>query len=217
MLKIPYICLPAELLRDGFPADDVFQSAEMHCIDRLNWPKSFPYAPEVTFRTLHNGETLFLQYDVAEKCTRALEKLDGNYVYMDSCVEFFIRFDGEFCYYNFEWNAAGTMYMTYRPGRESAEPASPDIMSSVRRTSTVGPAPVEEYYGDNKWRLRVAIPVEAFWHSGVRSLCGLKATANLFKCGDGLTVPHYLSWASIDTPTPDYHRPEFFDEVEFGE
>lgn len=238
--------------------DEAFAAVPEHRIDTLNWRDSFPYAPDVRFRMFHNGQTLFLQYDVAEKYTAALEAVDGNEVYKDSCVEFFMRVDGEQSYYNFEWNAAGTIYMTYRPGRQSSEPAPKEILRSVLRKSTIGPAPVALYAAPsvdsknnsseeqrcetecsgtsgnadfigngpvaadgneengNKWRLRIAIPVEALWHSGLNSFAGLKATANFFKCGDGLTIPHYLTWAPVHTPSPDYHRPEFFAPVEFS-
>jgi hypothetical protein len=50
---------------------------------------------------------------------------------------------------------------------------------------------------------------------GKPSLSGLRAKANFYKCGDGLTVPHFVTWAPISTEKPDYHRPEFFDWLEF--
>ena len=34
--------------------------------------------------------------------------------------------------------------------------------------------------------------------------------ANFYKCADLTSTPHFLSWAPIDTPEPDFHRPEFF-------
>ena len=37
--------------------------------------------------------------------------------------------------------------------------------------------------------------------------------ANFYKCGDKTAHPHYLSWSPIDTPKPDFHRPEFFGEL----
>lgn len=40
---------------------------------------------------------------------------------------------------------------------------------------------------------------------------------NLFKCGDELSHPHFLSWQPIRTEKPDFHRPEFFAQVRFGE
>jgi hypothetical protein len=39
--------------------------------------------------------------------------------------------------------------------------------------------------------------------------------ANFYKCGDGTSVPHYLSWNQVITETPDFHRPEFFGEISF--
>jgi hypothetical protein len=39
---------------------------------------------------------------------------------------------------------------------------------------------------------------------------------NFYKCGDLTAHPHFLSWNPIDTPKPDFHRPEFFGELIFG-
>ena len=50
---------------------------------------------------------------------------------------------------------------------------------------------------------------------GLERFDGLQARGNFYKCGDGLPVPHFVSWAPIDTPNPDFHRPEFFDTICF--
>ena len=42
-----------------------------------------------------------------------------------------------------------------------------------------------------------------------------EARANLFKCGDDLSHPHFLSWRPIRTEKPNFHRPEFFDHIKF--
>ena len=39
--------------------------------------------------------------------------------------------------------------------------------------------------------------------------------ANFYKCGDKCEKPHFLSMAPIDTPSPCFHCPEFFQEVKF--
>ena len=39
--------------------------------------------------------------------------------------------------------------------------------------------------------------------------------ANFYKCGDGTSVPHFLSWSHIETETPDFHCPEFFGNMHF--
>ncbi|MBR3471266.1 MAG: hypothetical protein IKH22_01600, partial [Prevotella sp.] len=39
----------------------------------------------------------------------------------------------------------------------------------------------------------------------------------VYKCGDCLSVPHYLSLFPITTERPDFHRPEFFQDIVFAE
>jgi hypothetical protein len=56
------------------------------------------------------------------------------------------------------------------------------------------------------------IPAAVF---GLAAFDGLRARGNFYKCGDKLPVPHYLSWAPIATPRPDFHRPEYFDTLMF--
>ena len=38
---------------------------------------------------------------------------------------------------------------------------------------------------------------------------------NFYKCGDKCAQPHFLSWAPIDLPEPNFHCPEFFGEITF--
>ena len=37
--------------------------------------------------------------------------------------------------------------------------------------------------------------------------------ANFYKCGGDHEIQPYGSWAPIDSPTPDFHRPESFGRV----
>ena len=59
-------------------------------------------------------------------------------------------------------------------------------------------------------------PVKAFFHHKIKALKGKTIRANFYKCGDKLTVPHYLTWSTVGTPKPDFHRPEFFGMVRFN-
>ena len=65
------------------------------------------------------------------------------------------------------------------------------------------------------WGLDLLIPAAALWHNPGLDFKGLHARGNFYKCGDGLKVPHYVTWAPIATEKPDYHRPEFFGELFF--
>ena len=184
-------------------------------LDCLNW-KDFPYKPEVSFRIGYDDSGIHLEYTVDEQTVRALQDTPGGFVYEDSCVEFFIQPDpADPHYYNFEWNAIGTMYLAWRTGRQNPETAPAEVLRLVKTESSLGAKPFAERPLEGPWTLKVFIPLEALWHSGLKSLKGLKARANFYKCGDGLKVPHFVTWAPIDTEKPDYHRPEFFADLEF--
>ena len=75
--------------------------------------------------------------------------------------------------------------------------------------------PFAERAGDNRWSLTLAIPPQALFRHALTDWSGLKARMNLYKSGDNLSHPHFLSWRPIRTEKPDFHRPEFFGEVTF--
>jgi hypothetical protein len=181
----------------------------------LNWPEDYPYAPDVRFRMWHGGTLLFIEFRVEEETTKAEQTVPGGPVFRDSCVECFIQPDGEDPhYYNFEWNAAGRLAMACRTGRHDPDPAPLCILEGVEAIPSLGPEPFSERKV-GPWTLQVAIPATALFRSGVDSWSGRTMKMNLYKCGDGLKTPHYLTWAPVRTESPDYHRPEFFVPVTF--
>lgn len=183
----------------------------------LNWAEDFPYAPEVRFRMWHSGDMLHIEYAVDEATTKAEQNEPGGPVYMDSCVECFIQPDAaDPHYYNFEWNAAGHLAMARRTGRQDPVDAPLDVIGSVSAVPSLGSEPFAECEA-GPWTLEVAIPVSAFFGDSIESLAGRSMKMNLFKCGDGLKTPHFLTWQPVDTPKPDYHRPEFFVTVNFSD
>jgi hypothetical protein len=66
--------------------------------------------------------------------------------------------------------------------------------------------------GDFTWQLLVAIPYACFFAHQVSDLRGQTLFGNVYKCGDELPDPHFLSLFPIHTPTPNFHVPEFFGE-----
>jgi len=39
--------------------------------------------------------------------------------------------------------------------------------------------------------------------------------ANAYKCADGTSSPHWLTWASVDWDGANFHLPQFFGELAF--
>ncbi len=191
------------------------QNIEPILIDKCNWPKEFPYAPHVECRLAHTGRNLIIRFDVEEKYTAARVDRDNGEVWTDSCVETFIALD-QAGYYNFETTCIGKMLLAFRKERNvDVVPASQQIIDTVKRTPSMPVATFEERVGDNRWSLKIEIPASALFKHKLEAWDGVKARMNLYKCGDNLSHPHFLSWNPIDVPAPDFHRPEFFREVVF--
>lgn len=206
---------------EGIDPDDrqtveaAFAQIEPQAVACCNWPEAFPYAPQVEFRMFHTGEWLLLRFDVAEQYTMARVTQDNGRSWTDSCVEFFISPDGKE-YYNFETTCAGRLLLAWHRSRHEAEQAPQEVLQAVKRfTSLPFGQTFEERVGDNHWSLTLAIPPRALFRHALNDWSGLQASANLYKCGDELSQPHFLSWSPIRTEKPDFHRPEFFAPIRF--
>ena len=88
-------------------------------------------------------------------------------------------------------------------------------MQSNRRHSSLGKQKFIERESGHHLGILGAIPATALFKHSFKNLSGIKVKANLYKCGDHLSKPHFLSWQPIDTPEPNFHVPQFFTELEF--
>jgi hypothetical protein len=183
-----------------------------HHIACAGWSE-YPYKPEVKFRIAHNGSGILLSYRVDEADIKAACKDTNGKVWEDSCVEFFISFEGADYYYNIEANCIGTILVATGVDKHHRKPVSDSIISLINRWSSLGSQPIESRSG--KWELSLIIPADVFYLSGVNTFDGLHAKGNFYKCGDNLHVPHFLSWNLVENEKPDFHLPQFFGELFF--
>lgn len=182
-------------------------------IDCVDWPNEFPYKPIVSFSIARDNQYLYIDYFVRGNYLLAVNSTDNSPVWQDSCVEFFIQIPGEKYYYNFEFNCIGTALAARRTSRSDAEHFSPEKMARIKRYSTVGNKPFREMEGLFTWGLLVAIPFDLVGLDGEH--LPEAVAANFYKCADGSSLPHYLSWSPIPVEKPDFHRPEYFGELRF--
>ncbi|MBN2610135.1 MAG: hypothetical protein JXB00_01120 [Bacteroidales bacterium] len=191
----------------------VFDKLEKHPICQSKWGKVQPL-PRVSFKIAHTNYSIFLQYDVCENETRAEYSMHNKPIHKDSCVEFFIIFEGELQYFNLEFNCLGACLAAWGTSREKREFLNAEVIdqieiqTQIHRTGKNGLPKIN-------WKLSLKIPIEIFKNSNISQLSGQRARANFFKCGDKLTNPHYLSWEEINTPLPDFHQPVFFGDLIF--
>lgn len=183
-------------------------------IETLNW-KEFNYKPEVSFAIAYGEKEIFLKYYVRENFMKAEKTETNQMVCEDSCVEFFVSPEDDGIYYNLEFNPIGTCLLGTGTSRADSRRADPEIISGIRRLSSSGSVPFTEKTGDLEWTLTLAIPLEVFFHHDIKNLKGRTFRANFYKCGDNLTVPHYVTWNPVGTKNPDYHQPDYFGTLRF--
>ena len=188
--------------------------APRRIISCANWADRYPYRPLSSFSVAHSGTALYIDFFSRTNFLRAEVYEDLGPVSRDSCVEFFVALD-DTGYYNFETTCAGRLLMAFRKEREHPTHAAQAVLDTVRRYPSLGRANFAEREGDNRWSLTLAIPPQALFRHRLDSWSGLTASMNLYKCGDELSHPHFLSWRPIDHPKPDFHLPRFFENVEF--
>ncbi|MCM1317618.1 MAG: carbohydrate-binding family 9-like protein [Bacteroides sp.] len=209
-LEIPYI--PA---LDGENAvDSIINTLDEHGVRRslehVNWPE-YPYRPLTTFTCAHSGRYIYIDFFVRCNYLRAENYQPQSPVSEDSCVEFFVEPRGDGHYWNFEFNCIGAINASHRTERHNPTRLTPEQLAQIRVYPSCGTRPFKELEGIFTWNILVVIPL---------SLIGveykgepLQMRANFYKCASATSLPHYLSWAPIDTPAPDFHRPEFFAPV----
>jgi len=212
-LHIPYI----ESLNDtGATAsvDILEESGSRNTIEVLNWREVFPYKPITFFNIARSADSLFIKYSVHGSMLKAVYTEDQQPVNEDSCVEFFCKLPSQDKYINFEFNCIGTCKASRRKARnEDVTPLSKEELSMIKRHSSLGRRAFQEMEGMFEWDLTVKIPLR---------ILGIdpdnlpeKILANFYKCADGTDSMHYVTWSSIKTERPDFHRPEFFGELIF--
>lgn len=208
ILNIPFI---PELARCDDP-DAVIAALEAEGARRIigcnNWPGMFPYHPLSSFTIAHSGKALYIDFFSRTNFLRAEVYEDLGPVSGDSCVEFFVQPKPGGEYWNFEFNCIGTLNASHRMSRPEPVRLTPAELRRVQRVAGCGNRPFRELEGIFSWNLLTVIPLDLI---GVEyEGKPVEMRGNFYKCASATSQPHYLSWSPIDTPAPDFHRPEYF-------
>ena len=190
------------------------------------WPVPHEFRPRVALRLLWCDAALHGLFRVEDAHVLARSTAFNDAVCHDSCVEFFVQPAGGVGYCNFEFNACGVKHISHvrdprrRPkerggGFEDFDLWTPGEGARVEVAhSLAGPIP-EERHGPCVWTLGFRIPFDALLaHTGGPApRAGAVWRFNAYKCGDALSVPHWLSWAPI--ATLNFHNPDCFGALRF--
>jgi len=179
------------------------------------WDKNVPVSVGASVE-IHKD---FIEIDFAVKeprsCFYLSKEKDGEAVWQDSCVEVFINMLGDGIsigslyakgeYANFEFNSKGMCYAARGKNRQNRTELSKDEYSQIIRN----PSGISEEGNFYRWNLSVQIPGILIGVNG-KDLRNFEIEGNLYKCADLAAEPHYLAAFPINTPEPDFHKPEFF-------
>ncbi|TWR28066.1 hypothetical protein FPZ42_02295 [Mucilaginibacter achroorhodeus] len=168
--------------------------------------------PKVDFCITYNENHIFLKFFVTEAAIKAEYVNFNDPVYEDSCVEFFIAFNGDSSYYNLEFNCMGTGRVQYGSGKYNRAFIPAGLIKTIQHQTTLK----NTSRGDIYWELTLVVPKTVFMFHPQLNLENNRAKVNFFKCGDGLPQPHYLCWNNIVHHEPEFHLTDFFKQVTFS-
>ena len=176
--------------------------------------------PEVMAKIAYDHEYIYLIWQVKDQYVRAVAQKHQDPVFQDSCVEFFFSpnqlLDTD--YYNLEMNCGGTMLFHHRlqEGDPAVKVSNEDIEQMKVAHSLPRRIP-EEISDEVTWTLEYAIPFEMLdkYDNLEVPQPGTIWRANLYKCADKTSHPHWLTWSPVDFPTPRFHMPQYFGKLLF--
>lgn len=181
-------------------------------IDSLGWKEKYPYHPLTTFSMAHSDTTLFIDFFVRSNYLRAVNFKPNTPVYEDSCVGMCIQPDADNpTYITLMINCIGTISGKLH-GADGSETVIPEEkLSAVTCYASCGNRPFRELEGLFTWNILAEIP---FSFLGIDTPeFPVKMKGNFFKCASGTSQPHFLSWMPIDSPTPQFERPDCFGNI----
>lgn len=209
-LEIPYI--PS---LQGFDPDQIL--AGLHdfgakaSIECVNWREQYPYQPLTVVNVAHNGKLIYIDFFVRCNYLCAVNYINNSPVASDSCIEFFVSPTCDNHYWNFEFNCIGTINASHRSERKNPTRLTDDQLARVLRYASCGNRPFQEIEGLFTWNVLIGIPLDLI---GVEYKGEpVEMRGNFYKCASGTSQPHFVSLFPIDTPNPDFHRPEFFGKI----
>ncbi len=208
------------------PADARWDAPEWEAAPPLRltrWMGDRPaHFPTVQAKLLYDDLFLHVIFRVQDRYVRAVVADYQGPVCTDSCAELFLTPEPgvDNGYFNIEVNCGGTMLFKHQLARDTETvPVSQDDARSLAVAATLPRRVEPERTEPTEWCVRYRVPYSVLerYAPVTRPAPGVHWRANLYKCGDLTSHPHWLTWAEVKWEKPDFHRREFFGELLFGE
>ncbi len=185
---------------------------------------SSDHRPDVRARLLYDAQGLYVIFKTKDRYVLSVNTAYQDSVCQDSCVEFFVQPKPDKGYFNFEINCGGTMLLTYieTPNRQDGtdrktEPVPWDIAKNIPIFHSLPATVTPERTEPTEWIIEYFVPFSVFEScvGPLGKIPGQQWRANLYKCADKSSHPHWASWAPIGEKLS-FHVPYYFGTLAFA-
>jgi len=211
--------LEQAMVVDGIWEKSQWQKAETLKI--LNNMGKIPhFFPGTQAKLLYDEQFLYGIFKVDDHYVKCEVEETHGPVYTDSCVEFFFSPDenNPLYYFNLEINCGGVALMQY-----STEPHKkfiyilPSDVAQIEIAHSLPKKVFPEMEEEVTWTIEFKIPFSILVNYSEISTpnSGVVWKGNFYKTASQTSNPHYITWAKIDRPKPDFHLPQYFGDLIF--
>lgn len=185
------------------------------------WEKPGGWHPVTRAKLQYTERSLHCIFQVQDQNVLSVQTAYCGPVCTDSCVEFFFspQPPGAPGYFNLETNCGGVPLFCWQTARDENGKQVPETDARLLAINHTLPRIVTPEIAEPvTWEIYYAVPYSVLEKISevARPEPGVVWKANFYKCAEHNTRPHWGSWAPVNTPRPDFHRPECFGTLRFG-
>jgi hypothetical protein len=204
---------------DGKPSKDFWQGTET--MELRNYMGQKPeHFPKTQIKLLYDEKFIYVFFHVEDRYIRAIQTNYNDSVCLDSCAEFFFTpcEDISSGYFNIEINCIGTMLFNHQI-KGSKNPKVINLLDAeqIKMFTSLNSVIDPEIIKPLDWTLEYRVPINILkkYAKVAEPAPGVIWRANFYKCADETSHPHWLTWAPVQFPSPNFHMPEYFGALEF--
>ena len=176
--------------------------------------------PGTEVKVAYDDRAIYVMFRVEDRYVRATAAEHQESVCGDSCVEFFFTPGSDLSagYFNLEMNCGGTLLFHFHRGAKKEGIAIPKgDCEGIAKAHSLPRRVDPEIRESVTWTVGYAIPIDLLGRYGPVTMPKPQALwrANFYKCADNTSHPHWLTWAPVDYPKPNFHLPQSFGVLEF--
>ncbi|MDO5571164.1 MAG: carbohydrate-binding family 9-like protein [Bacteroidales bacterium] len=190
--------------------DDKVHSQIIEC---NNWPKIYSYKP-ITYVKFARGEkNLFVSFSINGNSLKAVNSCDQTPVEEDSSISIALKNPINSNYYLFDFNCIGTCFASKGTDPNAMELFKKEELNLIKRYSDIGKRPFYEMEGLFSWEITVSLPLSLIDVDVLNLPKDMEC--NFGKIATQTSLPHFLTWNPVNSPSPTMVYPDSFGKLVF--